>query len=100
MLKFTFNEASKKVNQLCQETIDILANRTEDEIKTLVDDFESFWQDEYKQKTKLSIACIGQYNAGKSTLIKALTGDAKVKISAEICTDKVTEYAWQDVLLL
>jgi GTPase Era involved in 16S rRNA processing/polyhydroxyalkanoate synthesis regulator phasin len=100
MLKFTFNEASKKVNQLCQETIDILANRTEDEIKTLVDDFESFWQGEYKQKNKLSIAFIGQYNAGKSTLIKALTGDAKVKISAEICTDKVTEYAWQNVLVL
>jgi predicted GTPase len=99
MSSFQFNAKSQKVNQLCQETIDILENRTEDEVKKLVDDFQNFWQ-EYQQHKKLSIAFIGQYNAGKSTLIKALTGDESVRISAEICTDKVTEYAWQDVLLL
>lgn len=100
MLKFTFNKELKRVNQLCKETIDILATRTEDEIKKLVDEFENLWKSEYQQQTKLSIAFIGQYNAGKSTLIKALTGDSTVKISAEICTDKVTEYSWQNVLVL
>jgi len=99
MSNFQFNAKSQKVNQLCQETIDILEIRTEDEVKKLVDDFQNFWQ-EYQQQKQLSIAFIGQYNAGKSTLIKALTGDESVRISAEICTDKVTEYAWQDVLLL
>ncbi|MBO1050217.1 MAG: hypothetical protein HEQ10_22145 [Dolichospermum sp. DEX182a] len=99
MSNFQFNVKSKKVTQLCQETIDILENRKEDEITELVDDFQNFWQ-EYQHQKKLSIAFIGQYNAGKSTLIKALTGNETVKISAEICTDKVTEYAWQDVLLL
>ena len=99
MSNFQFNAKSQKVNQLCQETIDILENRTEEEIKKLVDDFQDFWE-EYQQQKKLSIAFIGQYNAGKSTLIKALTRDESVRISAEICTDKVTEYAWQDVLLL
>jgi len=100
MFKFTFNEELKKVNQLCQDTIDILVTRTEDKIKKLVEDFEKFWGYEYQHQTKLSIGFIGQYNAGKSTLIKALTGNSTVKISAEICTDKVTEYSWQDVLLL
>ncbi|MFM6180411.1 MAG: GTPase [Dolichospermum sp.] len=99
MSSFQFNAKSQKVNQLCQQTIDILKNRTEDEVKKLVDNFQDFWE-EYQQQKKLSIAFIGQYNAGKSTLIKALTGDESVRISAEICTDKVTEYAWQDVLLL
>ena len=99
MSSFQFNAKSQKVNQLCQETIDILEIRTEDEVKKLVDNFQDFW-DKYQQQKKLSIAFIGQYNAGKSTLIKALTGDESVRISAEICTDKVTEYAWQDVLLL
>ncbi|MFN5241718.1 MAG: GTPase [Aphanizomenon sp.] len=99
MSSFQFNAKSQKVNQLCQEIIDILEIRTEDEVKKLVDDFQNFWQ-EYQQQKQLSIAFIGQYNAGKSTLIKALTGDESVRISAEICTDKVTEYAWQDVLLL
>ncbi|MBK1987422.1 50S ribosome-binding GTPase [Sphaerospermopsis aphanizomenoides BCCUSP55] len=99
MSSFQFNAKSQKVNQLCQETIDILEIRTEDEVKKLVDNFQDFWE-EYQQQKKLSLAFIGQYNAGKSTLIKALTGNETVKISAEICTDKVTEYAWQDVLLL
>ncbi len=99
MSNFQFNAKSQKVNQLCQETIDILENWTEDKVKKSVDDFQDFWE-EYQQQKKLSIAFIGQYNAGKSTLIKALTGDESVRISAEICTDKVTEYAWQDVLLL
>ncbi|MBD1216644.1 MAG: 50S ribosome-binding GTPase [Aphanizomenon flos-aquae Clear-A1] len=99
MSSLQFNAKSQKVNQLCQETIDILEIRTEDEVKKLVDDFQNFWQ-EYQQQKQLSVAFIGQYNAGKSTLIKALTGDESVRISAEICTDKVTEYAWQDVLLL
>lgn len=99
MSNFQFNLKSKKVNQLCQQTIDILETRTEDKITELVDDFQDFWQ-KYQHQKKLSIAFIGQYNAGKSTLIKALTGDESVRISAEICTDKVTEYAWQDVLLL
>jgi len=100
MFKFTFNEELKKVNKLCQDTIDILVTRTEDDVEKLVEDFENFWRCEYQHRTKLSIAFIGQYNAGKSTLIKALTGNSTVKISAEICTDKVTEYSWQDILLL
>lgn len=100
MFEFDFNQEAKRIEKLCREAQDILATRTEDEIKELVLNFENFWKGEYKQQKKLTIAFIGQYNAGKSTLIKALTGDPTVRISAEICTDKVTEYSWQDVLLL
>jgi predicted GTPase len=100
MLNFSFNENTNRINQLCQKTIDIFSNQTDDEINNLIADFQNFWQKEYQQQAKLSIGFIGQYNAGKSTLIKALTGDNTVKISAEICTDKVTEYAWENVLVL
>lgn len=100
MFDFNFNEEAKRIEKLCREAQDILATRTENEIKELVVSLENFWKSEYKQQTKLTIGFIGQYNAGKSTLIKALTGNPTVRISAEICTDKVTEYSWQDVLLL
>lgn len=99
MSNFIFNYQAEQVNKLCTESIDILTAINNIEIKNLIDAFNSFW-DEYKQETKLTIAFIGQYNAGKSTLIKALTGNNSIKISAEICTDKVFEYAWQDVILL
>jgi septin family protein len=96
---FKFKRQAERVEKLSQETLGILTTRTEDAIKELVADFEQFWA-EYKKQTKLTIAFIGQYNAGKSTLIKALTGDSTVRISAEICTDEVTEYPWKDVLLV
>ncbi len=99
MSEFQFKQQAERVAKLCTESLHILATRTEDEIKGLSYDFDKFWS-EYKQQTKLTIGFIGQYNAGKSTLIKALTGNPTVGISAEICTNKITEYPWQDVLLL
>jgi GTPase Era involved in 16S rRNA processing len=99
MSDFKFKQQAERVEKLCQEAADIVNTWAEDEIKELVADFEQFWT-EYKQQTQLTIAFIGQYNAGKSTLIKALTGDSTVRISAEICTDEVNEYPWKDVLLV
>ena len=43
------------------------ANTLTGEYKKLVDDFQKFWK-EYQQQKKLSIAFIGQYNAGKSKI--------------------------------
>lgn len=45
---------------------------------------------------KLKIVLVGQYSAGKSTIIKLLTG-ADVKIGAGITTDEVKEYDWNDI---
>ena len=45
---------------------------------------------------KLKIVLVGQYSAGKSTIIKLLTG-ADVKIGAGITTDEVKEYDWNDL---
>ena len=99
MSKFQFKEKAQKVDGLCQETIKKLESYQDDKIKALLVDFQKFFKD-YQLQTKLTIAFIGQYNAGKSTLIKALTGDPTVKISADVCTDFITEYPWHDVLLV
>jgi len=42
----------------------------------------------------------GQYNAGKSTLIRALTGRTDIVIDSDVATAEVTEYPWGDVLLV
>lgn len=47
----------------------------------------------------LTLAFIGHYNAGKSTLIKALTDRDNVTIDADVCTHEVTAYAWHDLRL-
>ena len=99
MSKFQFKEKAQKVDSLCQEAIKILESYQDAKIESLLIDFQNFFKD-YQLQTKLTIAFIGQYNAGKSTLIKALTGDPTVKISADVCTDSITEYPWHDVLLI
>ena len=99
MSKFQFKEKAQKVDSLCQEAIKILESYQDAKIESLLIDFQNFFKD-YQLQTKLTIAFIGQYNAGKSTLIKALTGDPTVKISADVCTDSITEYPWHDVLLV
>src|SRR5690606_23060336 len=58
---------------LLDEIISLFTLRKEDEIKELVSEFKSFLDEDKKQK-KLRIAFIGQYNAGKSSTIAALTG--------------------------
>lgn len=45
------------------------------------------------------VAFVGQYSAGKSTLISALTGRNDIKIDADIATDRAANYDWNDILL-
>ncbi|MEM8719907.1 MAG: GTPase [Cyanobacteria bacterium P01_G01_bin.39] len=54
----------------------------------------------YKQEGLISVAFIGQYSAGKSTIISALTGKRDIKIDADIATDKTTSYSWNDIKII
>ena len=55
---------------------------------------------EYKQEGLISVAFIGQYSAGKSTIISALTGKRDIKIDADIATDKTASYNWNDIRII
>ncbi|WP_044561776.1 GTPase [Azospirillum sp. B4] len=47
----------------------------------------------------LRIAVIGEFSAGKSSLIRALTG-TEIKIDADVCTAETCEYPWQGIMLV
>ncbi|WP_427913929.1 GTPase [Ramlibacter sp. MMS24-I3-19] len=49
---------------------------------------------------QLTMAFVGQYNAGKSTILRVLTGREDIVIDSDVSTDKVTAYDWNGVLLL
>src|SRR4051812_33014580 len=53
-----------------------------------------------ESKMKLEIAFIGQYSAGKSTIISALTNDKAIKIGQDVTTDHPQPYQWGNVLLI
>jgi len=55
---------------------------------------------EHKQQGALSIAFIGQYSSGKSTIISALTGRRDIHIDADIATDKTSTYDWNGIKVI
>jgi tRNA U34 5-carboxymethylaminomethyl modifying GTPase MnmE/TrmE len=55
---------------------------------------------EFRQRGFLTIAFVGEYSAGKSSLISALTGRRDLIISADIATDECREYEWNSVKLI
>lgn len=54
----------------------------------------------YQKEGAISVALIGQYSAGKSTIISALTGDRNIKIDADIATDRTTSYTWNGIKII
>lgn len=55
--------------------------------------------DEKTEQNRIRIVVIGQYTAGKSSIISALTSDDSIKIDSNIATDHASDYAWNDVTL-
>ena len=49
---------------------------------------------------RLRVALIGAYNAGKSSIARAMTGREDIRISAAVETDRVTAYEWNGIELL
>lgn len=54
----------------------------------------------YREDGILRVAFVGQYSAGKSTIISALIGRRDIKIDADIATDRTTSYAWNGIKLI
>lgn len=54
----------------------------------------------YQEQGAISVAFVGQYSAGKSTIISALTGKRDIKIDADIATDKTSTYNWNGIQVL
>jgi len=55
---------------------------------------------EHKEKGILTVAFVGQYNAGKSTTISALTGKRDIRIDSDIATDKTANYDWNGIKII
>lgn len=55
---------------------------------------------ELAKEEKITVAFVGQYSSGKSTIIKALTGEKDILIDADIATGAVTPYEWGGSFLL
>lgn len=55
---------------------------------------------DYREGGILTVAFVGQYNAGKSTTISALTGRRDIRIDSDIATDKTANYDWNGIKII
>ncbi|MEG4499579.1 50S ribosome-binding GTPase [Microcoleus sp. F10-C6] len=55
---------------------------------------------EYREQGIVGVAFVGQYSAGKSTIISGMTGRRDIRIDADIATDKTTNYDWNGIKLI
>jgi len=94
---FIIGEASEKLNIIIREINEKLIN-SEADYSNVLKTFNEKVQ-EIIGKQLLKISFVGQYSAGKSTMISALTGNRAIKIDADIATDKTTDYQWNNIIL-
>ncbi len=96
-----FNAAaiSKQFQNACNKLNNLLSRNADTNLLEIRSKLEQDLHD-YKKEGLISVAFIGQYSAGKSTIISALTGNRDIKIDADIATDKTTSYNWNNVRII
>jgi len=87
MNDLAYNIFKDKVEALCQRSVELLL--TNNFIANEIDFASDF--------SPLSLVFAGQYSAGKSSLIKMLTGIDEIKIGAGVTTDSVTKYQYKSL---
>ena len=85
--EFLVDTWTKRSNQLLQR-----ANQL---VQQLQGDPQQLPADIYDGNKPLSLVFAGQYSAGKSTILKALTGITDIDVGAGITTQKAHFYKWQ-----
>ena len=93
MEKFEFSEKMSALAQIRKELASLSDEPLlKDNLKTLEETLRHKDEDE-----TLRVAVCGQYSAGKSTLVHALTNDDTIEIGQDVTTDKVKEYNWNGI---
>ena len=86
----------KETNDLYEKLCEVYTNHERnDMIVSLNNSYK-----EVNPEDKICLSFVGQYSAGKSTIIKALTREDNVLIDSDIATSEVKEYSWGNVVLV
>ena len=88
-----YSKLSLKLNGIIKKTFSLL---NEFEKKNALELLKSKL-DTNRERTELKVAFVGQYNAGKSSIISALTNRRDIKIDANVATDVSCDYEWNNI---
>ena len=77
-----------------------LLNTTEETFKKFKLDTSNLPKHVYENTEPLSLVFVGQYSAGKSTILKALTGIETIATGEMITTQNTHEYNWNNLTVI
>ena len=99
---FEFSEFLKQAAGLRNRLCESLGKSPDEKVRELLDGVPAFEPHETPgaSSSPLTVAFVGQYDSGKSTMISALTDRRDIPIDADVCTDKVTAYDWSGIRIL
>ena len=97
---FQFSVYLSRVTSLRNRLTEALRSSGDPKVERLVTEVPDCGVTDEENEPPLTLAFVGQYNAGKSTIISALTGKRDIPIDADVCTQTVTAYDWEGIRLL
>lgn len=96
MSKLKIHEWTEETNLLLDQAHDVLRESAHEEVREMSSRLPGSGHDE---DAPVRLVFAGQYSAGKSTIIKALTGKDEIPTGAGITTDRVQDYDWNGVVI-
>jgi len=94
-VKFQAAEYASKINKCINDVISVYDNyHLEEARNSLLTVLNSI-----KESDKIKVVFIGQYTAGKSSIISALTSNNDIVIDADISTTEAKSYEWGGIYL-
>ena len=84
--------------QLLERAADMIANAQNASVRSMTDRLPTQAAPDREQRLRVVFA--GQYSAGKSTILRAMTGRDDIDVGAKITTQSVQEYDWNGILVI
>lgn len=97
--KFNGAAIGEKFESICDKFKNLLLQNKHDELTIIKQKLQEELE-VYRKDGVIKVAFVGQYSAGKSTIVSALTGRRDIKIDADIATDNTTSYVWNSINLV
>ena len=94
MTDFKIHELARRGQDLIARVTDNVANAPSEKIRSLAGRLPTSVAAE---EGPVRVVFAGQYSAGKSTILKALTGRQDISVGADITTQKSHEYDWNGI---
>lgn len=97
--KFQAAAVAAKFKDTCVKLDNLLSQANHEELEAIRQKLRMELKS-HREQGFFTVAFVGQYSAGKSTIISALTGRRDIHIDADIATDTTASYDWNGIKLI